>query len=276
MNIITALQCEADPLIEAFDLSGTAPEAPFQVYRRDGIRLIISGPGLASASAAVAYLEGRTGEPHTDRSWLNVGIAGHRERTVGEAVVAGKVVDAGSGDAWYPQPVFPVEPDLDTVMTVREPEYSFDQSAAYEMEAAGYYAAATRFTTVERAHVLKVISDGPERSHEDLDREEVRDLIARHTDTVRAFWSAHEDMTERDSYLKDVCDVKADLLELSHFTRTQQHQLQKLLERWKAVYPDREIREVFDGTEDQEAEGILATLSEQVESVRVSFREEET
>ncbi len=274
MNIITALQSEADPLIEAFDLSGTAPEAPFQIYRRDDIWLIISGPGLASASAVVAYLEGRYGECHRDRLWLNVGIAGHRDRSVGDAVVAGKVVDAGSGDAWYPQPVFQVEPDLGSVITVREPERSFDRSAAYDMEAAGYYTAAMRFTTVERAHVLKVISDGPERSHTDLDREQVRNLIAQHTDTVQTFYSASEEMTERDPYMEEVRNVKEDLIERAHYTRTQVRQLQELLERWKAVYPERDVREVCDVSSKQDADGILTMLSDLVESARVSFGEE--
>jgi hypothetical protein len=270
MNIVTALQCEADPLIDRFDLSGVAPSAPFQMYRNDSMRLIISQPGPASAAAAAGYLAGRELDDESEDVWLNIGIAGHPDRAVGEAVYAGKIINAETDEAWYPQPVHKVEPDLETVVTVQEPVRHFDRSAAYDMEAAGFYSSVMRFTTVERAHCLKVVSDGDDQSPMDLDRVDVRSLIEQHLDEVERFLEAYGDMTERDTLRAHVREVRDRLAEQAHFTQAEMNQLEERLERWSAVHEDRDVRELLE-LDGADAEAILSRLESDVAEAPVTY-----
>lgn len=267
---MTALQCEADPLIDHFDLSGVAPSAPFQIYQNDVLRLIISRPGPASAAAATGYLAGRELDDESEEVWLNVGIAGHPDREPGEAIYAGKIIEEGTEEAWYPQPVQTVRPDLETVITVREPVRRFQRSAAYDMEAAGFYQSVMRFTTVERAHCLKVVSDGNDQSPMDLDRSDVRSLIDTHVDEVERFLEAYRDLSERDTFKTNVREVRDRLVEQAHFSQAEINRLEELLERWGALYDDREVEELLE-FEGEDAETILSRLNADITSAPVTY-----
>jgi hypothetical protein len=123
--------------------------------------LVVSGPGKVAAAAAVSWLHLTTGS-QDNIPWINVGIAGHLRRKVGEALLAGRVINVGSGESWYPPLVFAPPAPVDTVFTVDRPETKFPEDAAYEMEAAGFVPTACRFASAELVHCLKVVSDGPE------------------------------------------------------------------------------------------------------------------
>lgn len=101
LRLVAALPAEARPLVDRFGMEQDAAE-PFAVYRGEDAWLIVSGHGKAAAAAATAYLHLHAGgEP--GRVWLNVGLGGHSQRTLGEGVVAHKISDGASGASWYPQ-----------------------------------------------------------------------------------------------------------------------------------------------------------------------------
>lgn len=160
LRLVVALMAEARPLIQHLRLAGEGRGGPFRLFQRAGVALVVSGPGKVAAAAATSWLHLTTGGS-ANAAWLNVGVAGHRSRPVGEAVLAGRVVDAASGESWYPPLVFSPPVPVDTVITVDRPETTFPKDAAYDMEAAGFVPTACRFATAELVHCLKVISDGP-------------------------------------------------------------------------------------------------------------------
>ena len=145
--------------------------------------LIVSGVGKRAAAAAVAYLFARSGEA-LNRIWLNVGIAGHRSRAIGEPLVADKIVDEASGRSWMPQAGFELPCDSGVVCTVDGVECDYPDDAAYDMEASGFYSTATRLAAPELVQVLKIVSDNRASGVERISRKKVEALIAARLETV--------------------------------------------------------------------------------------------
>ncbi len=177
LSFAVALPSEARPLIEhyrleRFDTGGAA----FKIFRRDDVALVVSGLGKVAAAAAAAYLHLATGGVRQS-AWLNVGIAGHGRLEVGEAVLANRVRDQATGKCWNPPMLFGTGLPKGEVVTVDRVERRFEDDAAYEMEASGFYPIARRFTTVELVHCLKVVSDGPGQAPERLSASVVERLI---------------------------------------------------------------------------------------------------
>lgn len=174
---VVAMRSEAEPLIQELGLARwQVGEGPFPLFRSDDAALVVSGVGKVAAGAAATYLFARLGGP-THAGWINVGIAGHRWRGLGEAVLAHKVTDAGSGRSW--QQLLAFEPPVATseVVTVEEVERSYAGDAVYDMEAAGFVAAAERLANAELIQVLKVVSDNATTPVDGVDRARIRACI---------------------------------------------------------------------------------------------------
>lgn len=174
VNLVVALPCEAAPLIERLRMR-RAGDAPPVYENDDGARLAVCGIGPRPAAAAVERLaRGGGGEGPT--AWLNVGIAGHRSLRVGEGVLAGKITEAASGNSAYPPPVLAGFP-IGEVITVERPERDYPLDAAYEMEAFGFHAAASRRAALELVQCCKIISDNPGTDIERVTAATARELV---------------------------------------------------------------------------------------------------
>jgi len=185
--LVVALQSEAQPLVRRFGLSACDRTEPFRLYQGDWqggeVTLVVSGIGRVASAAASAYLFGRAGQPR-ERPWINIGIAGHREEEVGRAYLAHKISEPASASSWYPRLVFDPPVPTAEVITVDTPEETFAEPALYDMEAAGFFATASRFSRVELIHVLKVISDTRESPVERLTPAIVSGLIEQRLDAA--------------------------------------------------------------------------------------------
>ncbi len=185
IHVVVALDCEARPLIDRFDLRTASIDDGFRVHDGESLRLIVSGVGKVSSAAATAYLQALGGGgAAAPAAWLNVGVAGHARAEVGVAMLAHRIVDAGSGRAFYP--VFTSTPACETtsVHTVDAPRRDYPADAACDMEASGFFATATRFATAEMVHSLKVISDNPATPASDLSPRRATALIEDRLDVV--------------------------------------------------------------------------------------------
>ena len=230
LRFVTALEAEARPLIEHYRLVNDSDGEAFKIFRRDGVALIISGIGKAAAAAATAFLHlAASGEQNA--VWLNVGIAGHGTRGVGEAILAHKVHDHGSGRSWYPPLVFKPPCATDQVTTVDRPERQMTSTGAFDMEASGFVATASRFASAELVHCLKFVSDGPGTDLESLTPRGVRRLVEQHIAVVESVATACGKLS------RELREVDAQPLELEvclkrwRFTVTDQRELHRLLRR---------------------------------------------
>ena len=186
LRFVVALQAEARPLVERFGMEAL-DEGPFPVYRGQDGWLIVSGHGKAAAAAATAYLHLFSGAA-LGRAWLNVGLGGHRQRLLGEGVVAHKISDGASGASWYPQLVIDSPRPTAPVLTAERVEEEYSLPWVYESEAAGFFPTACRFSVAELVHCFKVVSDNPDVT---LSRRTssaaVEELIASNLDGIETF-----------------------------------------------------------------------------------------
>jgi adenosylhomocysteine nucleosidase len=242
INIVTALACEANPIIQHYRLKISAQAGGFPVYRNESIALIISGMGRYAAASAVGYLQALL-TPMEDRmpgnavphTWLNVGIAGHKNMDIGTALLAHRVSDEGAEQSYYPCFTFDLPCTSAEVISVAQAETRYTTDAAYDMEAVGFCAAASRFSSFELIHCLKIISDNRLTSHEHINKHVGEELVGNQLLIIEDLLGKLEKLQHA---LPDTHIFSQDYYQLTQrfrFTVTQQNQLKRLLQRWSVL-----------------------------------------
>lgn len=155
--LISALTCEAIPLIEELELRPITKAASFTIYKRDNFTLIISGIGAENASAALNYLMGLC--PNTQKI-INFGICGaipgFEKHTI---VTPSKIVDLKSKASFYPE-ILLKGGALGTIGTAEEPITSpVSDIEFYDMESAAIFGSGIRYLPPSRIGILKIVSD---------------------------------------------------------------------------------------------------------------------
>ena len=174
--LTVALPAESRPLIDFYRLKPRPAKGAFRIYRNESVALVVSGVGRIAAAGATAYLHALTGEQR-DCGWLNIGIAGHAERTVGEGVLASRITDMSTGISWVAAPLTDLTIATGPLVTVEVPEIHYPEPVMYDMEAAGFYATAIRCTSLSLIQCYKVISDNRAVSTSTIGAQGVEQLI---------------------------------------------------------------------------------------------------
>lgn len=235
LHFVVALPAEAKPLIEHYGLVRHTGGA-FPVYENENITLIVSGIGKVAAAAATGYLQAQTGN-HSCTAWLNIGIVGHNRRAIGDGVLVHKITDQITGRNWYPPLTFGLPCVSDDLITVDEPETEYRENKLYDMEAAGFYATACRFTTAELVHCYKIVSDNLATPSEEVSTKTVQALIEQRLDTIDVLTQTLQAFAARLAEFQSDPDELARFLEHWRFTVSEQHQLRRLLLHWRARSP---------------------------------------
>ncbi len=182
--LVTALPAEAKPVISHFGLKRLQPGCGFPVYRSRHVSLVVSGVGKTNAAAASALLYALNG-CLANAIWINLGIAGHGDLPLGEAVLAHSITDAATGGSWQP-PANILRPCPSVSLeTLDRPDFDYTRRSAFDMEASGFYATAARFSPPELVHCLKVISDNRGQTGRSISAAMVRRLIGGRLDLLQ-------------------------------------------------------------------------------------------
>ena len=182
-NIIvqTALLCEARPLIDHYRLKKDFTFPKFDVFRNDGITLIVSGIGRLKATIAATHILDQSSDKR-HLIILNLGIAGSTtlEYGVGNAFLINKIVDNNTGRNYYPDLLFRHDFPEQQVATfdqvVTDVDTVGDFSGLVDMESTGFAAAALTFMAPHQVVLLKIVSDHLEVDH--LTADSVSKIIA--------------------------------------------------------------------------------------------------
>lgn len=280
LNLVVALKAEAAPLIEHYGLRARTPKGLFAIYENDNTALTISGVGKTAAAAAVAYLHAVTGE-RQHAAWLNIGIAGHRDHPLGTLLLAHKITDAYANRHWYPPQVLssqimPAKLTSCELICVDAPEAGYTGTALYDMETAGFYAAACRCSTAELVQCLKIVSDNAQAPANTpgnpLKARDVEALVTAQLPAIAQYATALETLGQQLKEWQLPPDELTPYLQHWRFTVTQQHQLKTLLQRQRALQPQQplwqeEYRQLPTGKQ------VLAAIQQHVDSLPVSFAE---
>ena len=182
IHLICALKCEAKSLIAHYRLKNYAASESFPCYisQDKQMSLTICGIGKINAAAATAFTHAFLQTSKQD-TWLNIGIAGHKELEIGEIIIAHKIIEQSTHHTWYPQILCSPSCQSKEVLSCDRPALDYTETvssgAVFEMEAAGFYAAASRFATSELIHVVKIISDNQHQPVDEISASLVADLI---------------------------------------------------------------------------------------------------
>lgn len=238
IRFVVAVAPEAEPLVRRYRMEPC--EGAFRWFRSDDAALVISGIGKLAAAAATSYLHARTGEEPFG-VWLNFGTAGHRNRPMGDVVLAHTVTDAASGERFYPVRLDGPALEAVEVKTVDRPETVFDSDSAYDMEAYGFVAAALPFSTLELVQSIKIISDNRETTIAAWKPEAVRELVESRVDVIASAAGRFRELAD------DLEPLRRDLVESQRlveayrrqvrFTTSEARRLRHLLRRWAALEP---------------------------------------
>lgn len=177
IHLVVALPAEARGLARGLGLQRLAEgDSSRQVFCRRGLRLVVSGPGRHRAARAVESIAAGSGSSQP-RGWFNVGIAGHRDLASGTCLLAEEIWESATGKRWRPFIPFRTSLSRATVCTVDRPETEFGTGAAYDMEASGFYVAASRLVGRGMVQVCKVVSDNRGDDLSRLTAERVESLM---------------------------------------------------------------------------------------------------
>jgi len=189
--IHSAFHSEAKAFIEHYELKLLHELDNFNVFRSADHLLIVSGLGKVNTAVAIGYLSAKF--PSISH-YFNIGICGANDKfQIGELVVPNKIVDLSTKKTFYPELQLKVdfkEGILGTSLTPVIKE--IDDIDFYDMEAASFFEAASKFQSSSRIHTLKVISDN--LVFENIKKEVIEKLIgarvieiARYMDSICSY-----------------------------------------------------------------------------------------
>ncbi len=175
LNLLVALPSEARPINQLLNLRRLQPDGDLPLYGREDIVLVLTGHGMQAAEAGVRYLH--QCNQTNDACWLNIGIAGHAELPLGQAMIASEIIAPAAAKNWkldYPMDLPCIQ---GTIQTVFQPVSDYPDQSAYDMEASGFVATALEYVPISKIHVLKIISDNLDNPSHGINAKMVRTLI---------------------------------------------------------------------------------------------------
>lgn len=264
--IFTALPCEAKPLAAHFKLKKDSGSHPFALYYNDNIALAVSGCGKIAMAAAVAYTLAKF--KHSAYPVLvNVGIAGHKNASLGELFAAHKITDVETGKHFYPQLIAKLPCQTLAINTVSTPEINYSDDCLYEMEASAFYEIAARFTSGELIQAFKVVSDNQESSIHQIDAAAVSAWINDKAETIaegiKQLELLAQPLENKESAYYQIA------LEKWHFTVTAQLQLKALLQRWDLLTDNKPLD--FNEVELKHSKVVLLWLEQKINGLEFSL-----
>lgn len=175
-----ALSQEAKPWIDALQLKPDPRQGHFRFYQNEKHTAVISGPGKLAMAMAVTELALRLPKEqrHAGYRVWNLGICGsaNMDHSVGDFFWANRIRDYESVRDYYPEKIEALHWDKEThVTTVERPVTNIEnlQSKFYQfldkkilkemslidMEAAGFFEAASVYFELHQIQVGKIVSD---------------------------------------------------------------------------------------------------------------------
>ena len=238
VHFVVALACEARPLIAHYRMKVISSTDAFRMYAGEQAALVVSGVGKIASASATAYRYGTAGDPGDRKgAWLNVGVGGHGTCDVGLGVLAHKVTDSATGRSWYPPFVFGVPCRTAPLLTVDSPTVEYEKEWIYDMEGAGFYAAASRFQTAELIHCYKIVSDNRALPAKKLTPEFVGRLVEDRLENIDAIVGRLSALAKELEVLESVPSELPMFLDRWHFSVTERRGLERLLRRLNTLVP---------------------------------------
>ena len=263
--IHTALSCEARVFIDKLHLKKCADQ-PFTVFCNAdrSIFCVVSGIGKVKAASAVTYCHALVGEA-TKVGYLNLGVAGSMARKIGTLVRVHKLFDPATEETWFPSVQLAKSVEGAECLTTDMP-HRYPVKDCVDMEAVGFYQAATLCVVQEQVAILKVISDNVAEQVETLAPNVVIKLIEKQWPQIKAVIDELMELLRAEDKFTIHSPSYTELCQRIHFSQYQQYQLKSLLQRWGIVYPEQDL--IRSVAELKSAKHIISHLVKQLDAAK--------
>lgn len=235
LAVICALFAEAKPLIHYYQLRKKEGYYPFIIYENETISLIITGIGPYHVSSAMSYVSALW--QNEALSFLNVGIAGHKDLEVGTLCTASQVTCYSSKKTFYPALILDTQAKLEPLYTMEKPTKDYFDQALFDMEAYEFFIAGMRFASIEHLMTLKIVSDNEKHPIDNISASFVSSIIDQHVETI-------------DNIINRLIELKTPLIPALDttflyntitFSHTEKIMLEKLAQRFQVLYPGKDL-----------------------------------
>jgi adenosylhomocysteine nucleosidase len=223
---VSALHCEAKPVIDFYRLKKSHDDNAFDLYRGDNMACIISGSGKVASSAACAWIAARY-QDEASIAWINLGTAGAAQHDLGRLFSLHQIIDADDGHRYYPAPAIKGELEGSACMTLSKPSEDYREDCLFDMEASGFMYASLRFSSAELIKSFKIVSDN-RRESTGKNRQAVSDLVHRHINLIDQQASALTALNAEMAGLSPGLEHWQQLTTMAHFSQTQKSRLRVL------------------------------------------------
>lgn len=238
INFVIAHHAEATPLIRQYKLKKINGKQPFPTFATEKHQLIISGTGKSNSAAATSWLASseKFSQFATDGVWVNFGIAGHLNHSIGTLRCANKITEHTTGHVWFPVQIKSIIGSCQ-VLTTDNICHLYQPDCLHEMEACGFYRTALRFSTAELTQCVKIVSDNAEQPVDRIDKKQISELISDQLQIIDRYISYLDELAQ-ETHPIDTSSAEALFYKRWQFTVTQEFQLQRLLQRYSILIGD--------------------------------------
>jgi len=224
---VIALHCEAKPIIDFYRLKKVPTHQGFDLYQNGPMQCVICGIGKINAAAATAWIAALN-QDQPSIAWINLGTAGAAEHAIGEAFWISKISQPNADRQGFPVPTFSSGFSASATISLDEPSDSYDSTQLFDMEASAFFATATRFSSAELVHCLKIVSDN--RLYKTgQNKAAISDLISPKISAINEFAIKLQALNEQVGKLEVDPEIWHKLLKQAHFSQTQQARLKPAL-----------------------------------------------
>ena len=189
---------------------------------------------------------------------------------IGSAALAQKITDHANGLSWYPPLVFTPPCRTYSLITIDKPTENYDDDACFEMEAAGFYATASRFSTSELIHCLKIISDNQKQPASKVTEKLVLKLIENSIEIIDQLITQLLSLSNELKHQQAAPKELDNFLAQWHFSQYQKHQLSQLLQRWHALQPEQTPRPA-DYKSCKKSKDVLTSIEYKLNTMPIRF-----
>lgn len=235
---VCAMHCEAKPVIDFYRLKKSHENNAFDIYQGDEMTCIVSGIGKLASAAATAWVAARH-DQQTSIAWINLGTAGAADEEVGAIFALNKVMDADSGQRYYPAPGAASVMAGRACLTLSTASEDYQANTLFDMEASGYLYSALRFSSAELTQGIKVVSDN--RDHKTgKNRSRTSTLIHQHMALIDQQATGLMALNQEIRGLAISTESWQQLTSLAHFSQTQKNRLRVLWRYLQQRHPNPE------------------------------------
>ena len=232
---VVALRSEATFIINFFKMKLNLDSKLFKIYCNSDQShcLVISGIGKVNAAAATIYLSQKTILKEWT-FWINIGIGGYKENTLGNMYVIDKIIDESSEKNYYPGFMINKNVNRASLLTVDKVKLGKYENYIYDMEGSGFFEVANKIIHKEFILIIKIISDTPRDSIKNINNQTIEDLFRNKEKKIIDIINQIELLSSKEKIKLDNPEVFDLILKKWKFSETQKSKLKFLVRRLNA------------------------------------------